>query len=408
MCPRCRNIGYESLTSTTPMSSHQQFDEALDEGELFEAHPSEELFEPTDAGEELDFGETFEEELGQEEFLEEPPPRRSRRGRGEPQIEDAYAPVAIGGTVLILIGGLLLAGSIVLAGWSVSVAGELPQWLVHTGLRPFDVFSIGLALLIIAALKRGQDMATNRTAMQLAPILDTVEHVSSQVAAQVEAGVDHEEFAQIPVLLQRLDEKITNLSKATKMYGKPLIDVATQMQGAAQHLQEIEQSLDSVVDKVETSSEKLGHDLGTLLEGAKDASGIFPREEFEALVAASQRAAAAIEEVKLELATAPETPKNDPAVEGLQQSVDSIRGEIQGLVQTVRGIATAPASAAAPAAGAPKAQKPAAPAPTPQSTEAPAKPAGSADGLANQIAGERKTKGKNVLGAIAKLKQMRN
>jgi hypothetical protein len=299
----------------------------------------------------------------------------------------------------------------------------MPEPLRNIGVTPFGVILAGIMFLILAVIRRYQDQSGNRTDAYVAPVHDMLVHLTNRV----ESIAEHEDFDVVMSALRRLDEKISNLSRATKMYGKPLVDVATRMQEAANHLSEIEGSLDSVVEKVESSSRRLGEDLSKLI-GATSHDETIPIEQFEQLVVSTRHSANLLAQLKKEFESAPK-PTTEP-MDSLLTTVDSIRKQVAGIATSVHTLESRPPAerpersqpASKPRAAAKEVPtESAAPPPADDAhdaSSAPSAPTASTEadqptkpgqgGLAHSIAGERKTKGKNVLGAIAKLKQMRN
>lgn len=397
--------------------SSQQFD-ASDDLDLFNDKFDEST--PTEQDEEFDFSDIAQ-EVEPTEPEETPAP-----------VADDFLPHPIGGTMLLAIGCALLIAGVGFATWTVLSPKLAPQSFLNLGVTPFSVIATAMILIAMSSLRRQQDHVGNRTDAYVAPMHEMLAYI----AQRAEGRVEREEIERTMIAIQRLDEKIQNLSRATKMYGKPLVDVANQMQEAANHLQEIEGSLDGVVEKVESSSRRLGEDLSKLI-GATGSDDNIPIEQFDNLVAATRKSANILAELKLDLETAPDPTQpmdalqqsldairtelaelkhelanaksDDHALDGLQQAVASILGEVGQLSNAIATLERAPEPAAPTAPKTSKASK----------AKAPAQPTAAADGdgaaandaksgLAQSIAGERKGKGKNVLGAIAKLRQMRN
>lgn len=312
-----------------------------------------------------------------------------------------FVPAPERGMTWWCIGGFVTLVGAAFAVMSALGDAEAMPWFVTSGVTQGTVVTLGILLFIAGSVIRANDQSANFVAAEMVPLHDLLQDLHGRL----DTTIDHEQFAAVPAHLHRLDEKISNLSRATKMYGKPLLDVANRMQEAANHLTEIERSLDSVVEQVKSSSSRLGEDVGKLMT-AVDRADPFPKEEIDKLIAASMRSTELIEEVREEIATKPESSGEVKAsIQSMLDKLESVQGDVKALSDRVASIRVAPAATATVAATTPTATAAKAPAPSPQTAAA---PADAPAGVANSIAGERKSKGKNVLGAIAKLKQMRN
>jgi hypothetical protein len=433
---------------------------------------------------------------------EKPPPRLRRERR-----RAAPANAARRGRMGRIFGLLCLGGGVVLT--VLAGQGRVPALLTAWGLDASVLLALGSIAYVLGAMQRqtalgqvrfdtlGYEQQEGQLDMQ-ASLAWLVEQQQQHLNRPPAEG---EELAQVLLALERQDEKVSNLSRAMKMYGKPMSEIANQGADVAAQVSQLRSNLESVVESLQQGLQRLeaatrgkAIDLGPLeRQGAETAQdlkrtltafgerlpdkGALQQQlvRVEASVqAVSQRledsdvrkSLLRLEEVakqhgkKLdELAPAAtltqETHKLerqlDSSVGKLGNALDQLRSkDVAGLENTVReiqreisGLATAVAYVqqavktglrAAPAAPAPSAPAPAAPAMAPAATPsaptsgaavvaaaiardaaaAASKPSIDTTGLddaqagvAQNKTGARASTGKNVLGAIAKLKQMK-
>lgn len=394
-----------------------------------------------------------------------------------------------GGTLSIGLGAAALGATIALA--AAPLSPTTLEVLARYGLTPASLLIAGTVLVTTGA---------NRS--RLAALLQRIESVgkrTTDVTTGLEQGMQFlvdaqhannerppaagEELQHVLVALQRQDEKVNNLTKAIKMYGKPLMEISGQsaeLAGAmAQARASIEagnetvrQSFARVESQLRTNgSQKEIADLSdivlkvatTLDSMQKKASGTISLEPLQQQIGRVEVNLAAIaqrvednelrksllrledvtlkarEDVQqllrgenLQKATHHLAETVDKATGKLARGLDQMRdGQLGALEASLRetqreitGVATvvaqiqaalktggraaiAPAGPASPAAAAPA---PVAPTPGAAAPERPAeaKPAAAAGDNTAYQTGTRSSNGKNVLGAIAKLKQMKN
>ncbi len=218
------------------------------------------------------------------------------------------------------------------------------------------------------------------------------------VASAQDATIDRppasgEELDRVLSVMQRQEEKINNLTRAIKMYGKPLVEISQQTADVGEELAQTKTMVQTmsatVLEQVAASLDSVKMDdsslttMQTALESRLDTNTNKLSANIEKLLAASNG-------------------EGDEEVEGM---VRHIQAELAGVATTLSGIKSAIGRGGGISAGsAPSAtQSHSAPA-----ASAPAASKGKAKGgLAHSISGKKKAGGKNVLGAIAKLKQMR-
>ncbi len=337
------------------------------------------------------------------------------------------------------------------------------------GFTPGTFALIGLLLVAIAA-SRGSIAATaaHGAWLQAQQVADQAENrdVLGWLAEHHErtGGTATGDLGEFHTGLQRLDEKVGNLTKATKMYGKPLMDLATQSADAAAALGQMRTEVDGLLEALKLGFQRLEESVASATGGGGEKVAEELRRLGEKLVrvegvdASITRLQGQLQaglsrfddaEIRRSLAKLAETTAKgfervakgegteaatkrleqglDRTAQHLQKGLDDLqKGQMTALENSMRelqretaGIATAVAGiqhaiksgglrSAAPVA-APAAPAPAAPVATPApSTPAPAAASDAQTGVAQNATGERKTGARNVLGAIAKLKQMKN
>ena len=399
------------------------------------------------------------------------------------------------GALLLTLGLAVLAAATLLG--TTLLGSNAAVALARLGLDSGTLFVLGTVLTTGALLQRHQGRAQRaeaggtaahepewvRSAQESLQFL-----VASQQAHNERPPAAGEELQHVLIALQRQDEKINNLTKAIKMYGKPLMEISeqtTELAGAATQTraaietsagtvreslarlgQQIEQKLEQAladggaqqeraelrdalhvvaadVDKltkrqVTVSLEPLQQHLGRVevavaaLAQRLDHSDL--QKSLLRLEDAAQKTRDEVHQLRgdgIGKATTQLQDRLDKATKGLADGLAQLRdGNLGGLESSVRdlqrelsGVATAvaqiqavvksgarvaaPATTPQPAPTAAAATPAAAPAqPTP-----PAPPAAGDKGDADNAAyktGARSSSGKNVLGAIAKLKQMKS
>jgi phage-related minor tail protein len=466
-------------------------------------------------------GEYAEGDAEYDEPADEAPARGSRRRRDRRRADAAAA----GGGSAVTLGALVAMGGVgwAFAGAFVPGVADASMPLQAVGLSPFGVSLLGIVLAAFGAVRRGATPAVDAGAQQetTQTLLDAIEDLRVQIADRSQGAAPEgaegisQDLARVQMVLQRQDEKINNLTRATKMYGQPLVEITTQvgdlveqqrdagkaaaqLQGEVKQLamlvqqtreplesltqldlagsirgalgqtaQAIEAAMAEVRDALQkTITTKLA-ELAPTVQGVAEqvrplATGLervgARFEKLEAMLdAAPQRTTSMVgtdvsqalqkvsgsmqqelekstqkmqdalralgEQVTATLSTVGSGSESAPVdLGGIETVLDQLRRDVAGVSTSMSRLAAnaqrqaqAPAPAAAPAAtvSAPQAAVPAqaaAPA-APAAADAPqadgsGKPG--PGGLAHSIAGSRPAGGKNVLGAIAKLKQMRN
>ena len=383
----------------------------------------------------------------------------------------------------MVIGALFCAGSIGLC----IVPGEPAAELAQKPLPPQSLLVLGTILFVagasqrrIGSLQQRLDDAEHQRAegadalQQSLRDLVLAQHTNSEKPA---AG---EELQHVLVSMQRQEEKINNLTKAIKMYGKPLMEISgqsTELAGGLAQVKtaveatnestrqalarmeaqlrnhgaqkqdsgELQKALGEVASKIEAIGGKAGRSLEPLqqqlgrldvtvaamsqrLEDSEVKKSLLrledatqkARDEVAVLVRGEnmQKAAAQLQD-RLDQATTRLAESlgqmRDGNLSGLQAAVRELQREIAGVATavaqiqaSVKGGLRAAATPPAPTAGA--TSNSACVERTPESASTTALTATMADGKDSATGyqtGTRSSTGKNVFGAIAKLKQMK-
>lgn len=402
--------------------------------------------------------EEYDEDVVDEEVEEEsyePPaaaaPRTTYR-------RSAARSVPVAGGMTMMLGAALTITGIVTAALPAATAALAaviaPQTITLVGLA---AFAIGTSQRRTSRVQqRLHELETERQSVD-DEIRDTLAQiVQGQANGNHGAnGAEAGDTQQMMLSLQRQDQKINNLTKAIKMYGKPLMEIAgqgTELAGSVAQVKTLvegsaetnRQGINRVEQLVRSGSGK--SDLGELpqqidklqvslaaisqrIEDTEVRKSLVRVEDATTELSNQLQALQRGENVKA--ATSELQQSLDQATAGLQKGLAEMReGNLSGLETSVRdiqrelaGMATTMtqvqaavkngipvAKGAAAAAPAATAQAPAA---TPASPAAPTPaPAAAASGDDDKqgsgyATGKRTSGGKNVLGAIAKLKQMK-
>jgi hypothetical protein len=397
-------------------------------------------------------------------------------------------------------GGLsLLAGFVFAAsGIALGFVPQLETTLSGYGLGPTTMLLVSGLLLTTGVVRRQIGAATSH--------IDAMLGEHEDVAAQLRSSIDYlveqqratlerppaagEELDRVFAAMQRQDEKINNLTKAVKMYGKPLMEISSQGTDAGATLTQLRTAQDGLVEMLKTGLGRVETGMRSIDTSAKAGGNKKELDELQTTVKRTEellnRNFAALDSkirndgsqqqltrveagvtalgqrlddsevrkslLRLEDATKHALQKVEKLADsdsvhagmekldkrvtdtftklqgGLEQlktnNLGALEGTLKDIQREVASLATAVSRIqAAVKSGSHRAATPseptaAAPTPTPKSTEAPAAPsaattpaadAGDAQaGVAQNQTGTRASSGRNVLGAIAKLKQMKH
>ncbi|MCB9888670.1 MAG: hypothetical protein H6836_10425 [Planctomycetes bacterium] len=305
-----------------------------------------------------------------------------------------------GGMLMVFTGGLLILGAVALTLSALAMPAALRQGLHNLntlGLTPGLLLTLGILLSLVAKIRQHQLAQQVRfTDLEDALYENNAYCVSSleylvNGQEQLLAGRTAGETDPVLHALEVQGERINSVTKALRMYGKPLAEInhlVGKVTGQAAVSMER-------IDALATELDKLGSLTSTRIEALLEKVDSFGESTWTEVKSISEQ------------------------VNGVRAQTAKIRESHEGLMPLIQDLAEgAPARRAAEAT--PKASstpKRAASASKAQaSTPAPAPAADAKDegdtsapgSLAQSIAGSQKIQGKGVMGAIAKLKGMRN
>jgi len=333
--------------------------------------------------------------------------------------------------------------------------GALPQINLVTVLAEAGFTANLLAIAGIVLLATAQVLRTMRNAAERADrsltrqlqatdaLRDYVDSLAGERGAPRTAAADGGEAT---AALRRLDEKVNNLTRATKMYGKPLMELAGQVAESAVTLNHIRAQVDSIAEQATQGLNQLGNTLGERLQAVETGVAAIEtgavKQGLDQLETATRKLETTTQkgferlktedpavprvEQKLDASTRAlqealadlrngDLSKLDGAVRDIQRDLQTLAANVTNVQTTLRNrppaaAAAAPAAPATPTAPAPV-PAPAAPSAAPAPSTTPGSSILSSDaqaGVAQNAPGTHNASSKNVLGAIAKLKQMKS
>jgi hypothetical protein len=166
--------------------------------------------------------------------------------------------------------------------WSTGTAPEgLVAFLQRTGIAPVDLVLVGIVVLGLALL--GRRLRQHDSGMLAAHGVERDAAQWDELRAQIDELIAHRpsgdsggdpanvmEAVQRAIhLIERQQEKITNLSKATKMYGKPLLEITNQLAETSRGVAELGSRMDALKVIIEQTTARLDATVRT--EVAKSA-----------------------------------------------------------------------------------------------------------------------------------------
>jgi hypothetical protein len=294
--------------------------------------------------------------------------------------------------LLVLTGWLLLVAAAILLAVNLLAPESMVPFLDRlqtAGLTPTAMLLIGVVVTGVGMLSSRQANIELRVVEVEATLLDNDTGMSASLDYLVEAQERHldrppasgEELNRVLVVLERQDEKVNNLTRAIKMYGKPLIEITKQMTDVTARIEALRASLGTVAEAVDGSG--MEEALSTAASNLqKQISSELDKILSEISNQSDDSTTRMLEELKKDLAA-------------VATSVDKLQRSGGVAPRHVAQPASGPAAAAAPTAA-------------PAASGSPGGPSHEAPGdLAHSISGTKRSSGKGVLGSIAKLKKMR-
>ncbi|MHC5062689.1 MAG: hypothetical protein ACYTG5_01790 [Planctomycetota bacterium] len=350
----------------------------------------------------------------------------------EPEYDEEVPRPAAQGKLWTTLGVLFLGAGVghgCLIAFAPDAVPALTDALSNLGLSPAHPI---LAALVLFAFGRQRDSGTLDTTDLQDQLHNQFQDFVANIPSSSPDGAGMEDIDRVLMALQRQDEKINNLTRATKMYGKPMVEITTQVSDTANQLKdlnsaitelqtevgmikELKGNLDAMLQESSQASAKATEPLAQQLSEVHDLVKQMPSQRSAELKSLQEELGQSVggrmDETQKHLAGAVEkllASNKDSSLTELESTLDSIKGALSGISKDISQLRSMPA-ASSPAA-APAQAAPAQPAATAAPAAAPVEEAGSKPppgGLAHSIAGSKKAAGKNVLGAIAKLKNMR-
>ncbi len=320
--------------------------------------------------------------------------------------------------------GMMFGATLTITGL-VTAALPAATAILAAVIAPQMITLVGLTVFAIATSQR-RTSRLQRRLQALETDRNSADDEFRDTLAQILHGQDSQEMhaadddtQQLMLSLQRQDQKINNLTKAIKMYGKPLMELAgqgTELAGSIAHVKAlIEGAAESTrqhVNRVEDATTQLATQLEMLQRG--DNVKAATTELQQSLGHATTGLKKGLDQIR------------QGNLAGLETSVKDIQRDLAGLATAMSQVQAAINSGAHVAANASQAAHVAANAsqaapvqaaasatatpPSSANTSNHAAPPASADDndASGYTTGERKSGGINVLGAIAKLKRMKS
>ncbi|MCA8952210.1 MAG: hypothetical protein KDE27_22055, partial [Planctomycetes bacterium] len=228
-------------------------DEVTDDDEAaeFAADPDAEDGELADEG-------YADEDLGDEQDDDDPAPsRRPGRQRRERTTRAAEAGPSGGGGGAFALGILAMLGGV-----GIGLAGEAGARLGSFGLAPNTLLVLGAVAIAAGCVRRWLNEVAARSAGSASGAdSDAIEQLGAQLAELLEhknAAPENLGDAQHVLLaLQKQDEKTNNLTKAIKMYGKPLMDIANHGTELAATLAQVKTTVEAGGDTARAAYSRL-------------------------------------------------------------------------------------------------------------------------------------------------------
>ena len=356
----------------------------------------------------------------EEDSRESASPRRERRTRtrrsgtsGDSQSNRSLL-VMIGTSVMVFGFGIS-----VIAVLTPGLLGDFGSNLQTMGLTGGLLVTLGIVVTLVSqALMRQESLRSSIDSMQNS-MIENDDYVAECFDYLVDAHEQNlsrrpasgEELEQVLHNLRRQDEKINNLTKALKMYGKPLVEVNRHVTEVGLKTKVISTQVEALKPLVTEMGGQLSADIAQRLSELPDIAqrlSELPEDGTERIL---ENIAALGTKLREEISQSLDRlPKDD----GTANTLDALNREVGSLNDAIAKLSLAPRPAAPAPTPAPTPTQSAAPQPSvsqPSASPQPSSPApdptGGGSGLAQSISGSKKSSGTGVSGAIAKLKRMR-
>jgi hypothetical protein len=332
----------------------------------------------------------------------------------------AAAVVALAGVVLMLLSAQSTSSS------------PFFQLLARLGIHGSHLVLFGLLLAAFATSRRRQQAIDRRLShleQSTAGSGDGLQLRLEQLLGSFESRppAEGEELQRVMLALHRQDEKTNNLTRAIKMYGKPMIEISNQVTETGSKVAELTRHLDAMKTAFEHGLRELRAELG---------KGQDPKDHIKALESSldqtRKQIAGGVERLLAATAekpgvTAQDVEKQlDAALKQIQQSLGTATTSLtqslsQSMAQSLQQLQQSLGRLQVAAPPSPSARVTSGPAPAPAPIHAPAHEAAPAPlppappppgetgpgGLAHSIAGSKTSSSSGLMSSIAKLKQLR-
>ncbi|MCC6672820.1 MAG: hypothetical protein IT458_17280 [Planctomycetes bacterium] len=385
----------------------------------------------------------------------------ARRGRSQDASDSGNGPRGVSGQPATGLGWLLLVASLAaaLAPLALGTAGtRVVEVLQGLGLGSGLLALGGTLLLFLGCQKRRQETALAELRAALGEqserhgqsAADLQYLVQAQRTSLDRPPASGEELDRVLLALNRQDEKVNNLTKAVKAFGKPLIEITAKVNEATAQLAEQPARLESAgkaiaeaarrtEEVVQQQTQGLAQQLGEIAGSNKPMAQAVANLRDELQQLATKLSGTLLQEVRKDVSALPGTVRSElesTLHTGLQQhagqiqkAIAAVQGELGTALQRELGAAQSqilqqlqrelarvaqaaprshgPAPTPAPVAAATSAA-PAAHEPAPAAHHGPSESAGAGlGGVAQSIAGSTKVSGGKFAEALAKAKKLK-
>ncbi|GAB4150870.1 MAG: hypothetical protein Fur0037_19560 [Planctomycetota bacterium] len=223
------------------------------------------LDESQETGADLEAEGALEAGTGEEPDFDEPPdedPADYAESRADAPPAIPLAPQASGGVAAAVLGSLLVLGGIALA--PLYEQGLLNRELESYGLAPSTVLLVGCLLVGLSAIRRQGSRAARGIEAALRERDEAErglrERIEALLSSQTDGAASPIHESSMQELLNRIhrqDERLANLTRAVKMYGKPLMEISNQCIDTAS-------AVSQVRERIEASGKSLAEEIASV------------------------------------------------------------------------------------------------------------------------------------------------